>query len=98
MTNTPNPKSVSHLLHENRTFSPTEKSQKRSHLKNFATYEKMYQESIHHSDSFWLKQAASLDWMTPPKKACEYTWDTTRRVINHAWFEDGQINLTINCL
>lgn len=91
-------KSVSHLLHENRAFLPTEKSKKNAYLKNFSAYKKMYDDSIQNSDSFWLNQAANLSWIKKPSKACQYAWDTARKVIQHTWFEDGQINLSINCL
>jgi acetyl-CoA synthetase len=33
-----------------------------------------------------------------PTIASRYTWDTAGRKIEHTWFEDGQLNITVNCL
>jgi acetyl-CoA synthetase len=93
-----NPQSVSNLLHEKRTFSPTQKSVKNSHLKNFSDYKKMYERSVHDSENFWLEQSNTLNWIQKPKTGCQYAWDTMRRVVRHTWFEDGKINLSVNCL
>lgn len=93
-----NPQSVSNLLHEKRTFSPTQKSVKNSHLKNFSDYKKMYERSVHDSENFWLEQTNTLDWIHKPNTGCQYAWDTMRRVVRHTWFEDGKINLSVNCL
>ncbi len=32
------------------------------------------------------------------RRAANITWDTDARKIEHTWFEDGQLNLTVNCL
>ncbi|MEN6478651.1 MAG: acetate--CoA ligase [Anaerolineales bacterium] len=67
-------------------------------ISSLAQYEEMYRESIEHPDDFWLKMAETLDWFTPPTKGREYTWDTENRIIDTKWFEDGQLNLSYNCL
>ncbi|MEJ2705277.1 MAG: acetate--CoA ligase, partial [Sedimentisphaerales bacterium] len=54
--------------------------------------------SINDPDSFWLEQAKSLTWFKEPTKSLEYTWDTKARKIEHTWFADGQLNVTVNCL
>jgi acetyl-CoA synthetase len=62
-------------------------------------YQEMYQESITDPDGFWLKQTTDLlEWFKVPTKGREYTWDTAGRVIEHKWFEDGELNLSYNCL
>jgi acetyl-CoA synthetase len=61
-------------------------------------YQRMYDESVNDPDSFWLKEAEILDWYRKPTKAREYTWDTKQRIIDIKWFEDGQLNLSYNCL
>ena len=40
----------------------------------------------------------TLDWFKPPTVARKFTWDTDARIIRHTWFEDGQLNVTVNCL
>ena len=39
-----------------------------------------------------------MEWFKPPTVARKFTWDTDARIIRHTWFEDGQLNVTVNCL
>lgn len=98
-THTPFQKSLEHLLDETRRFSPSKHIQAHAaHLTSFEQYEQMYRRSLDDSDQFWLEQAKSLDWIHPPKIACEYSWDTAHKQIQHTWFKDGILNVTLNCL
>jgi len=97
MTTQKAPLSTDSLLHENRTFPPSPEVVRRA-LINAAQYNEMYQRSVREPDKFWLEQAQTLEWSKPPTVAGKYTWDTDARKIEHAWFEDGQLNLTVNCL
>lgn len=90
--------SMAHLLDEGRKFPPPESIQHGSHLRNPDLYEEMHRRSIEDSESFWLEQAAHLHWFRPPTKACRYEWDSSKRIVDHTWFEDGQINVSFNCL
>ena len=63
-----------------------------------AKYQEMYDRSVNDSDAFWLEQAETLDWFKKPTEARKYTWDTQRRKIEHTWFEDGELNVSDNCL
>lgn len=94
------PTAVSHLLIENRRFLPKPEISKNAHINNFETYTKQYQLSIQDelSESFWLEQANSLDWIKKPSVACEYIWDSSIPKIEHAWFSDGRLNVSANCL
>jgi acetyl-CoA synthetase len=58
----------------------------------------MWDQSINDPDKFWLEQAKSLTWFKQPTKSLEYTWDTAKRKIEHTWFADGQLNVSVNCL
>ncbi len=89
--------STSSLLQENRTFPPSPEVIQRAYI-NAEQYQKMYERSINDSDKFWLEQAGTLEWIKPPTVARKYTWDTAARRIHHTWFEDGQLNVTVNCL
>ena len=93
----PQPLSTDSLLHETRTFPPTPEVVARAHIQA-DTYNALYQRAIEDNDAFWLEQAATLDWFRPPTVACEYTWDTRARKIEHTWFRDGQLNACVNCL
>lgn len=86
------------LLPEARKFSPSWQISSNAHIKNLQQYETLYQRSIEDCDAFWLEQAARLDWIQFPTKSCIYTWNTAQRDIHHTWFEDGLINVSLNCL
>src|SRR5580698_7524597 len=97
MTTPKAPLSTDSLLHENRTFPPSPEVIRRA-LINATQYNEMYQRSVREPDKFWLEQAQTLEWSKQPAIAGKYTWDTDARKIEHTWFEDGQLNLTVNCL
>lgn len=98
MSSEKNPISVTHLMYENRAFPPPKNISAASHIPSQDSYEKMYHRSIHDSEAFWLEQAATLDWFKEPTIASNYIWDTKSRIISHTWFEDGEINVSYNCL
>ncbi|MBM3859960.1 MAG: acetate--CoA ligase [Verrucomicrobia bacterium] len=82
---------------ENRTFPPSAEIVKRAYI-NAAQYKEMYERSVKDSDKFWLEQCDTLQWFKKPTVSRKYTWNTDTRVIKHTWFEDGQLNVTVNCL
>jgi acetyl-CoA synthetase len=97
---TPEPQkaiSTNSLLTENRTFPPSPEVIQRAHI-NTELYQKMYDRSIQNPEEFWLEQAETLEWMKKPTLTRKYTWDTQARQIHHTWFEDGQLNVSANCL
>lgn len=98
MSQSPVPLSMIHLLHEERRFFPSPKTAQKAHIKNLVEYREMYEKSIHSSDDFWLEQAKTLTWFKEPTIACKYEWNSRERTIWHTWFEDGELNVTYNCL
>jgi acetyl-CoA synthetase len=89
--------STDSLLQESRSFPPPPEILKRAHL-HAAQYNAMYERSVREPDAFWLEQAKALDWFKPPTVARKFTWNTDARIVRHTWFEDGQLNVTVNCL
>jgi acetyl-CoA synthetase len=89
--------STKSLMVETRRFPPSAETVKRAYI-NSATYQAMYERSIKDPDGFWLEQAATLEWFKKPTAGRKYTWNTDARQIKHTWFEDGELNLTVNCL
>jgi acetyl-CoA synthetase len=89
--------STDSLMTEERTFPPSDEVVARAHI-NAEQYKTMYARSIENPDGFWLEQADTLDWFKKPTVACKYTWNTQGRNIEHTWFEDGELNITYNCL
>ncbi len=47
-------------------------------------------------DVFWSEQARRLDWMTPPTRIKDVSFDKADFRIR--WFEDGVLNVAWNCL
>jgi acetyl-CoA synthetase len=82
---------------EKRRFPPSKEAVARAHI-NSRQYEAMYERSIKDPEGFWLEQAGTLRWSRKPTVARRYTWDTDKSIIRHTWFEDGQLNVTVNCL
>jgi len=91
------PISTSSLMTEERTFPPSKEVVKRAYIDS-KKYQEMYDRSVKEPDKFWLEQAQTLEWYKKPTVARKYTWNTDARVIKHTWFEDGQLNITVNCL
>jgi acetyl-CoA synthetase len=84
-------------MQESRTFPP-DRDVVQHALLNAEQYQKMYARSIKDPDGFWLEQAATLDWFKSPTKGRKYIWNTSAKIIEHTWFEDGQLNVAVNCL
>ncbi len=91
-------KAISSLMTETRTFPPPKRIQKEAYVSSMAQYKKMWDQSINDPDKFWLEQAQSLTWFKQPKESLRYTWDVANRKIEHTWFADGQLNVSVNCL
>ncbi len=91
--------SIDSLMSETRRFPPPSKFAAKAHVKSFDQYQQMYDRSVNDPDGFWLEQAKSvLSWFKEPTKAREYEWDSSTRTIWHRWFEDGELNVSYNCL
>jgi acetyl-CoA synthetase len=89
--------STDSLLKENRTFPPPPEIVRRA-LLNGAQYDAMYGRSLREPEPFWLEQAGALEWFRKPTRACKYSWNSKERKIHHTFFDDGMLNVTVNCL
>ena len=79
-------------------FLPPVKFSSKAYVDSIQKYQQMYERSIQNSHSFWLEQAEELDWFKKPTQTLQYNWSTAQRVIEHTWFEDGELNVSVNCL
>lgn len=91
-------KAITSFAHEGRTFPPPESVRKTAYVKSDEQYKEMWEKSINDPDGFWLEQAKTLHWFKEPTVGLKYNWDTKKRIIEHSWFEDGQMNVSYNCL
>lgn len=78
---------------EKRLFPPSKEFAKRAHVKSFAEYKKLYDESIKAPEKFWAREAKNeLVWFKPWKKVLQW------KAPNAKWFVGGQLNVSHNCL
>ena len=92
-------KGISSLMTENRTFAPPAEITANAAIKTIDEYNKMWEASVaEDSSKFWLEQAKTLTWSKEPTVGLEYNWDTEKRIIEHTWFKDGELNVSVNCL
>ena len=91
-------KGIDTLMSKGRTFPPPERIKKNAYIDSLKEYKEMWDKSINDPDGFWLEQAKSLDWFKKPTVGLKYTWKTRERIIKHTWFEDGELNVSYNCL
>ena len=62
-------------------------------------YQTDYQQSIESpesNDAFWAQRAELVDWIKKPNKISDVNYDLDDFRIK--WFEDGQLNVSVNCL
>lgn len=91
--------SITSLQKDTLVFPPPAALSAKAYIGSPEKYKEMYDRSIRDSRAFWLEQASKeLQWFQQPTKALEYTWDTKKRLIEHKWFEDGELNVSVNCL
>jgi acetyl-CoA synthetase len=57
-------------------------------------YEDLYARSLADPDTFWAEQARRIDWVTPPSRIANWSYDP----VDIKWFEDGILNLCHNCV
>ena len=57
-------------------------------------YDRMYAESVQNPDAFWAEQAKRIDWMQPPTKIGNWSYDP----VLIKWYEDGVLNLCHNAV
>jgi len=61
-----------------------------------AAREALHAQSLADPDGFWLDAAEQLQWMTPPTRAGDWSFDKDDFRIT--WFEDGVLNVSVNCI
>ncbi|UOR07971.1 acetate--CoA ligase [Qipengyuania flava] len=57
-------------------------------------YQALYARSIEDSEAFWAGQAERIEWMTPPTRIADWSFDP----VAIKWFEDGVLNICHNAV
>ncbi len=60
------------------------------------TYAAMYARSVKDPNGFWAEQAKRIDWISPPTKIKNTSYDPHN--VSIKWYEDGVLNASLNCL
>jgi acetyl-CoA synthetase len=92
--------SITSLQKESRVFPPPVEFSKKAHIHSLEQYQELYDRSVGgDSQNFWLEAAHNeITWFKKPEKALEYNWEPKKRIVDHKWFEDGELNVAVNCL
>ena len=72
---------------------PTEQAASDAHF-GAADYAALYRRSLQDPDGFWAEQARRIDWVKPPTRIANWSFDP----VDISWFEDGILNLCHNCV
>ena len=59
-------------------------------------YQRLYAESVRDPDAFWGRAAGRLDWMRPPTRVKDTSFDPDDFRIR--WYDDGELNASVECL
>jgi acetyl-CoA synthetase len=78
---------------ESRIFKPSAEFKSQANLGSYATYRRLYAESVNAPDKFWAKQANEhLVWRKPFKRVLDW------KPPHAKWFVGGKLNVSENCL
>jgi acetyl-CoA synthetase len=80
--------------HESKVVTVKEEIKNRAWIDK-ATYISMYKESIDNPEKFWAEQAKIIDWIKPFTKVKNTNFEGQPSI---KWFEDGQLNISANCI
>jgi acetyl-CoA synthetase len=61
-----------------------------------ADYEALYRESMQDPEGFWARIAKRIDWIRFPTRIKDVSFDPADFRVR--WFEDGELNVSVNCL
>ena len=63
-----------------------------SEIPDFATYQRLYRQSLEDPETFWRERIARFRWARPPERIL------AGEAYDARWFPGGLINLAANCL
>ena len=86
--------SIESVLHENRVFTPSDDFVKQANVSGMAAYNALCAEANADYEGFWAKLARELlIWHKPFTKTLNEA-----NAPFYKWFEDGELNVSANCL
>ncbi|HOY71168.1 MAG TPA: acetate--CoA ligase [Methylotenera sp.] len=86
--------SIESVLHENRVFAPSADFVKQANVAGMAAYNALCEQANADYEGFWAKLARELlIWHKPFTKTLNES-----KAPFYKWFEDGELNVSANCL
>ena len=86
--------SIDSVLNETRVFNPSEAFVKQANVSGMAAYQAMVQAAQNDYEGYWAKLAReNIEWKKPFTKVLNES-----KAPFFKWFEDGQLNVSYNCL
>ena len=82
-------------------ISPPDKLKATAHIKDSEHYDKLYRQSIEHTEQFWDQQAtANLTWMKKWRTVLWHDFSSLGKSPTPyvKFFDGGQLNVSVNCL
>jgi acetyl-CoA synthetase len=88
--------SITSILSENRTFSPSSEFSHHALVPDMASYQALYDRAARDPDGYWAEVARDLWWARGWDKVCDY--DPQAPSWNAKWFVGGRTNAAVNCV
>ncbi|HUX90412.1 MAG TPA: acetate--CoA ligase [Gallionellaceae bacterium] len=86
--------SIDSVLNETRVFTPSDAFIKQANVSGMASYQAMAQAAQQDYEGYWAKLAREyIEWKKPFSKVLDES-----NAPFFKWFEDGQLNVSYNCL
>jgi acetyl-CoA synthetase len=84
---------IESILHEERTFEPSQEFSEQASIKNLEEYHQLYEKAKADPEAFWAELAETeLDWFQKWDRVLDWQPPFAK------WFVNGKINITHNCL
>ena len=84
---------ITSVSRESRIFKPSAEFKNQANLGSYASYRRLYLESVNAPEKFWAKQAKEqLIWRKPFKQVLDW------KPPHAKWFLGGKLNISENCL
>ncbi|MHB1516139.1 MAG: acetate--CoA ligase [Acidiferrobacteraceae bacterium] len=88
------PENIESSLQENRTFPPPAQFSGHARIQSMEEYETLCHEAEQDYEGFWARRARSeIEWRQPFSRTLN-----SEHAPQYSWFEDGTLNVSVNCL
>jgi acetyl-CoA synthetase len=75
-------------------FGPNPDVAATSHVGSMEEYQRLYRLSLDDPETFWAKQAETIDWFIPPRTVMDSDYEN----VDFSWYSGGRLNACYNCV